>query len=41
MEELDIKNFQSLTEEERNKWCSYCGCEGGCNLCATTRSLTK
>lgn len=41
MEELDINNFQSLTEEQRNKWCSYCGCEGGCNLCITTRNLTK
>lgn len=19
--------------EEKDKWCSYCGCEGGCNLC--------
>lgn len=28
-----IKEFQSLPQSEQNKFCSYCGCTGGCNLC--------
>lgn len=27
------KDFQNLPEDEQNKYCSYCGCEGGCNVC--------
>jgi len=27
------RNFTELSQEEKDKWCSYCGCEGGCNLC--------
>ena len=27
------KEFFELPIEKQWKWCSYCGCEGGCNLC--------
>lgn len=26
--------FKNLSKKERNKWCSLCGCEGGCDLCS-------
>lgn len=25
--------WDNLSQTEKNKWCGYCGCEGGCNLC--------
>lgn len=25
--------FQNSPKEEQNKWCSHCGCTGGCCLC--------
>lgn len=28
-----IKEFQESSQEDQNKWCSWCGCEGGCCLC--------
>lgn len=28
-----MKEFQESSTEEQNRWCGYCGCEGGCNLC--------
>lgn len=29
----NMKEFQESSEEYQNKWCSWCGCEGGCCLC--------
>ncbi len=25
--------WHNTTDKERGKWCDYCSCEGGCNLC--------
>lgn len=25
--------FQQQSKKDRDKWCSHCGCEGGCDLC--------
>ena len=25
--------FKNLSKEEQDKWCSFCGCEGGCRMC--------
>jgi hypothetical protein len=25
--------FKNLSKKEQDKWCSKCGCEGGCDLC--------
>jgi len=33
-----VKEFQLLPTVEKNRWCSYCGCTGGCNMC---EDLTK
>ena len=30
--EDDVINYHK-NPESFNDWCSYCGCEGGCNLC--------
>lgn len=27
------REFQSLPEEEKASFCSWCGCSGGCDLC--------
>lgn len=27
------KEFDNMTKEEKNRWCSKCQCEAGCNLC--------
>ena len=35
------KKFQSLSKEEQDKWCSHCGCEGGCNLCDNISSIKE
>lgn len=29
-----VREFQSLPNDEREKFCSRCGCTGGCNMCA-------
>lgn len=34
-----VREFQSKPKEERDKWCSTCGCVGGCNLCTDLKSL--
>ena len=34
-----VKQFQSLSEKERNAWCSNCGCTGGCNVCTDLSTL--
>jgi hypothetical protein len=34
-----VREFQSLPEEEQDKFCSFCGCEGGCNLCTNLDEL--
>lgn len=26
-------HWNNLSETQKNDWCGYCGCEGGCNLC--------
>ena len=35
-----VKEFQSLPEDEQSKFCSYCGCTGGCNLCRDISKIT-
>lgn len=30
---LKVKEFQSLPNDIKNKYCGLCGCIGGCNLC--------
>ena len=30
----DVINYHK-DPKQFYKWCSYCGCEGGCNLCST------
>lgn len=35
-----VKEFQSLPEDEQSKFCSYCQCEGGCNLCRDISKIT-
>lgn len=35
-----VKEFQSLPENEQSKFCSYCGCTGGCNLCRDISKIT-
>lgn len=34
-----VREFQSKSKEERDKWCSICGRIGGCNLCTNLESL--
>lgn len=29
-----VREFQSLNDNERDNFCSRCGCTGGCNLCS-------
>lgn len=36
-----VKKFQSLPKEEQNKYCGYCGCEGGCNLCTNISNIKE
>lgn len=35
-----VKEFQSLPEDVQSKFCSYCGCTGGCNLCRDISKIT-
>lgn len=36
-----VKKFQSLPKAERDRWCSYCGCGGGCNLCTDVSKIPE
>ena len=31
--------FSNLSQSEMSKWCSYCGCEGGCNMCTSIEGM--
>ncbi|MCM1217948.1 MAG: hypothetical protein NC548_25970 [Lachnospiraceae bacterium] len=39
--EIFVRYFyhQHSPKREQDKWCSYCGCEGGCNLCTNLNLL--
>lgn len=32
-------HFSNLPQSEVSRWCSYCGCEGGCNMCTNIESI--
>lgn len=36
-----VKKFQSSSKEEQNKYCGYCGCGGGCDLCNNISSIKE
>lgn len=36
-----VKEFQALSQEDRDKFCSYCGCEGGCDLCTNISNISE
>lgn len=35
------KDFEDMSKEEQAIWCSYCGCEGGCNLCEKNKMIKQ
>ena len=36
-----VKEFQSLPQSEQSSFCSYCQCEGGCNLCKNINDIDE
>ena len=32
-------HWNNLPKREQDRWCSYCGCEGGCNLCESVNKI--
>lgn len=36
-----VRKFQALSQEDRNKFCFCCGCEGGCNLCTNISNISE
>lgn len=37
----EVERFQSMSENERQDWCSNCGCAGGCNLCTDISKIKE
>lgn len=36
-----VKEFQSLPDDVQDNFCSFCGCEGGCNLCKDLNTINE
>lgn len=32
-------HWNNLPKKEQDRWCSYCGCEGGCNMCTSVNKV--
>ena len=32
-------HWNNLSKREQDRWCSYCGCEGGCNMCESVNKI--